>query len=58
MFISELSSAQTVAYVPPVELLGYDSVYENHPITRSLEETAGDKMTSAAIELGDKLFGR
>lgn len=58
VFISELSSAQTVAYVPPVELLGYDSVYENHPITRSLEETAGDKMTSAAIELGDKLFGR
>ena len=56
VFISELSGINSEAYIPPLELIYYTTVYETSPTSRTLEPEAGDKMVAAALELGNKLF--
>ncbi len=56
VFITELSGINSEAYIPPLELMEVESVYETSPISRSLEPEAGEKIVAAALDLSKKLF--
>ena len=56
LFFAELSNRDGEIYVPPIELQGYETVYENHPVSRWLEPAAGDLTAEGAAILGKRLF--